>query len=416
MTSSTSGNIMLENTTLRIMLLDDEPFMLKLLARILNNQGFTGLTACDNGRDALRSMDEQGASPDLVVLDLNMPQMDGVEFIRHLVERRYEGSLILVSGEDERVIQTVEKLALAHRITVLGFLHKPIKPESLLTLILKWLPASASGQRVENKTYGAEEVNSAISSGELVNFYQPKVSVATGEVVGMETLVRWRHPADGLIFPDQFIGVAEEHGLIDDLTRVVIAGTLDQIRAWKKAGLRLRVSVNVSMDNLVALDFADALAAQVVAAGVTPQDLILEITESRLMGDMKASLDILTRLRLKRFSLSIDDFGTGHSSLTQLRDIPFDELKIDRSFVHGAAENETVRAIYEASLMLAKQLGMEVVAEGVEDHDDWEFLRQTGCDLAQGYFICKPMPAAEVSDWIDAWNIQYRYISTNNTR
>jgi len=221
----------------------------------------------------------------------------------------------------------------------------------------------------------------------------------------VETLVRWRHPRDGMIFPDQFIGVAEAHKMIDDLTRAVIADALDQARAWReKAGLALRIAINISIDNLAALDFADAVTAQAAAAGVAPQDLVLEVTESRLMENMRAPLDILTRLRLRRFRLSIDDFGTGHSSLAQLRDIPFDELKVDRSFVHGANANETVRAIYDASLRLAKQLGMEVVAEGVEDRNDWEFLRSTGCDIAQGYFIAKPMSAAQIPGWINLWN------------
>ena len=126
------------------------------------------------------------------------------------------------------------------------------------------------------------------------------------------------------------------------------------------------------------------------------------------MADLRVPLDILTRLRLKRFRLSIDDFGTGHSSLAQLRDFPFDELKIDRSFVHRAWQDETLRAIFHANLNLGRQLGMEVVAEGVEDRDDWDFLRSSGCDLVQGYFIARPMPASELSDWIDVWEERWR--------
>lgn len=394
---------MVEKPTLRIMVLDDEPFMLKLLARMLTNQGITQVTTCDCGRAALELFDSPNSPPDLILLDLNMPEMDGVEFVRHLVERIYTGSLILISGEDERMLQTAEKLVQAHKISVLGHLHKPVKPEGLSALLERWTPHSLASPRVAKKVYGAAEVRAAIDNGELVNYYQPKVVVATGEVVGVEALVRWRHPQDGMVFPDQFIGVAEAHGLIDDLTRVVLASALAHIKAWKEAGLALRVAVNVSMDNLASLDFADFVAAQAAAAGVAPQEVVLEVTESRLMQDARAPLEILTRLRLKRFRLSIDDFGTGHSSLVQLRDIPFDELKIDRGFVHRAWADETVRAMYDASLGLAKQLGMDVVAEGVEDRNDWDFLCKTGCDLAQGYFIAKPMPAADLSDWMESW-------------
>ena len=168
--------------------------------------------------------------------------------------------------------------------------------------------------------------------------------------------------------------------------------------------MTLRVAINVSMDNLASLDFQDLVVNLVTQAGLSPQNIVLEVTESQLMGaDTRIPLEILTRLRLKRFHLSIDDFGTGHSSMAQLRDIPFDELKIDQGFVHRAWTDTTLRAIYDASLSMAKQLGMMTVAEGVEDQNDWELLRQTGCDLAQGNFVSKPLQAQEFSHWMQAW-------------
>ncbi len=399
---------MIKNSALRILVLDDESFMLKLIGRVLANLGFSQVKSFDSGRAALESFDRPNDPPDLILLDLNMPEMDGIEFVRHLVERLYNGSLILISGEDERMLLTAVKLVRAHQLSVLGHLHKPVKPEALSALLDNWKPPSPGNPRAANKVYGADAVRNAINNNELVNYYQPKVLVTTGRVVGVETLVRWRHPVDGMVLPDQFIGMAEKYGLIDDLTRVVMTGALAQTKIWQDAGLALRVAVNVSMDNLASLGFPDFLAGLTANAGVSPQEVVLEVTESRLMPDLRAPLEILTRLRLKRFQLSIDDFGTGHSSLSQLRDIPFDELKIDRGFVHGACSNERVRAIYNASLSLARQLGMEIVAEGVEDRDDWDYLRQTGCDLAQGYFIAKPMPAADLPAWMDAWQERLR--------
>lgn len=402
---------MADTSAIRILALDDDPFMLRLLTHMLASQGFTRVTTCDSGRTALDWVDRPEGPPDLILCDLNMPEMDGAEFVRQLVDHRYAGSVILVSGEDERVLQTAEILVKAHRIAVLGHLQKPFTPEGLAAMLEKWIPPSQGQPRAEKKAYGADELRAAIANGELVNFYQPKVAVATGQAVGVETLVRWRHPVDGLVFPDQFIGVAEGHGLIDDLTCVVLTGALAQAKVWQEAGLVLRVAVNVSMENLASLGFADFVAGLAAEAGVPPQGVVLEVTESRLMGDLRAPLEALTRLRLKRFHLSIDDFGTGHSSLVQLRDIPFDELKIDQSFVHGAWSDATVRAIYDASLGLANQLGMEVVAEGVEDQDDWDFLRRTRCHLAQGYFIARPMPAADLAGWVGTWNDQHRMAS-----
>jgi EAL domain-containing protein (putative c-di-GMP-specific phosphodiesterase class I) len=157
------------------------------------------------------------------------------------------------------------------------------------------------------------------------------------------------------------------------------------------------------MDDLTALDFPDVAATLAGAAGVEPHLITLEVTESQVMRQLSIVLDVLSRLRLKRFRLAIDDFGTGHSSLVQLRDLPFDELKVDRSFVHGASTDGTRRAICSASLRMAHQLNMQVVGEGIEDRDDWEFLRHLGCDVGQGYFIARPMPAADVAGWMAAW-------------
>lgn len=404
---------MTDKSVVNILVVDDEPFMLKLHARTLANMGYTAVTTCEGGLQALQAIDGAAKPPDLILMDLNMPELDGVELVRCLVKRDYPGSLILVSGEDERMLQAAEKLVRAHHITTLGYLRKPVKPEMLAALLEKWTPAAlsehwtpiAQGERAAlKKAYAADEVRAAIANGELVNYYQPMVSLSSGHIVGVETLVRWQHPRDGLVFPDQFIGVAEAHGLMQALTCTVITSALTQMRRWRQeTGLALQVAINVSMNDLGDLDFADYVAGEAALAGVSAKDVTLEVTESRLMQDIRVPLEVLTRLRLKRFRLSIDDFGTGHSSLAQLRDLPFDELKIDRGFVHGATADATVRAIFDASAMLAKQMGMSIVAEGVEDRADWELVRRSGCTVAQGYFIAKPMPAENLHEWIEEW-------------
>jgi EAL domain-containing protein (putative c-di-GMP-specific phosphodiesterase class I) len=398
-------NIVVEPSEIKILVLDDDAFMLKLLSKMLLKQGFTSVSVHDNGHDALNQVDNIETRPDLILLDLNMPGMDGIEFVRYLVERQFNGSLILVSGEDERMLKTTEKLVQAHKIPILGYLHKPVKPDTLTTLLNKWSqPVKQQTPKLNKKNYGVDAIRAAITKKQLVNYYQPKVAVANGEVIGVETLVRWLHPDDGLVTPDQFIATAEAHGLINDLTRLVLTGALEQASIWQQSGLSLRVAVNVSMDNLASLDFQDLVVELTAKEGVPPNKVVLEVTESQLMKDSRVPLEILTRLRLKRFHLSIDDFGTGHSSLAQLRDIPFDELKIDQSFVHRACADETLRAMFDASLALARQLDIEVVvAEGVEDQDDWEFLRRTGCDLAQGNYISLPMQASAFSGWLMDW-------------
>jgi EAL domain-containing protein (putative c-di-GMP-specific phosphodiesterase class I)/FixJ family two-component response regulator len=386
----------------RILVVDDEPLVLDGMRAMLGRMGFTNVDVAERAKDALEHLDDQDR-PELILLDLNMPEVDGMAFVRGLVDRGYRGHLILVSGEDERILQTVQHLIRAHGIDVLGHLQKPVPKAALAGLMELWKPRPERRKRPGRTQYDADAVRVAIESEQLELHYQPKVSVHDGDFVGVEALVRWRHPVDGLVFPDQFIGVAEANGLIDALTRNVVLASIRQARQWREEGLSLRVAVNVSMDNLSALDFADFAVNAAKDEQVEPELLTLEITESRLAQDMRGPLETLTRLRIKRFGLAIDDFGTGHSSLAQLRDIPFDELKVDRSFVHGIATNETVRAIYAASIGMAKHLRMRVVAEGVEDAEDWAFLRSSGCDYAQGYFIGRPMPAADIRAWSEAW-------------
>ena len=229
------------------------------------------------------------------------------------------------------------------------------------------------------------------------------VSVPDGKLVGVEALVRWQHPTDGLLGADAIVEIAENHGMIDALTRRVLQMGLAQLQVWRDTGLRLRVAINVSMQNLAQLSFPEYVMGEVLRHGLTPRDLRLEVTESQLLRDVRVPMDILTRLRLKRIGLSIDDFGTGHSSLSQLCNLPFDELKIDRGFVHGSHEHATQRAIFHASLTMAHQLNMTAVAEGVEDRADWDFVCRAGCDIVQGYFVAKPMPADEIPAWNQAW-------------
>jgi EAL domain-containing protein (putative c-di-GMP-specific phosphodiesterase class I)/CheY-like chemotaxis protein len=388
---------------MKILVVDDEPFASVILVRQLRNLGHVDVMACERAQDALEVLQTQLQGIGLIFCDLQMPEIDGVEFVRHLVRLSYSGKLVLVSGEEERILQSAQNLAHAYRLDVRGVLHKPVLPEHLQQVLESNVLRSAPVPGAPAEPYEPAELRRAIDSGELINFFQPKVSLANGAASGVEALARWQHPQDGLVYPDRFISVAEENGLIDALSRNVLSAALGQARAWRDSGLVLHVAVNVSMDNLRSLEFPDVIVTEARKAGIPVSQLVLEVTESRLMSDVRTTLDILTRLRLKRVGLAIDDFGTGHSSLAQLRDLPFAELKIDRGFVHGAHRDSSRRAIVEASIAMARELRMKTVGEGVEDRADWDFLRAVGCDMAQGYFIAKPMRAAELPGWITSW-------------
>lgn len=388
---------------MKIFVIDDEPFALRLVGHQLRTLGYAEVTTHAHAGLAVQALEQDPAAADVILLDLQMPEMDGIEFVRHLARLKFTGGIIFVSGEDERIVHTSSRLATAHALHVLGALNKPVQPVALRRLLDATLHPKAP-PRPAGKVYGPAELATAIAGGQLVNHYQPKVELATGAVVGVETLVRWQHPVDGLVFPEQFVFVAEEHALINSLTHTVLAEALVQSRRWHDAGVPMTIAVNISMVSMESLDFPDFVDRAIRAAGVANKHVMLEVTEGRLMRNAVLALDILTRLRLKQIGLSIDDFGTGNSSMTQLRNIPFVELKIDRSFVHGADRDLSARAIVEASLAMARQLGLKSVAEGVEVLTDWHQMRAMGCDIAQGFFIARPMPADQFDAWLVGWN------------
>lgn len=387
---------------MRIIIIDDDVFALKLLNHQLGQLGHADVTTVSCAQRAL-ALIEGGNHFDILMTDLQMPVMDGVELMRNLKESSYSGELILISGEDRSILRAAELLAQAHGFRVLGQLEKPVDSAQLAEVLRRHTVAGALAEEHSNISYEPEEIRLAMARQELTCLCQPQVSLSDGTLTGVEILVRWQHPTEGMIAPDRFISVAEEHGLIDELTRIVLRDVLSQARDWFDSGLQMLIAINVSMLSLSDLEFPDRLVAAARKAGVSPSCLLLEVTESRLMKDMRAVLDILARLRLKYINLSIDDFGTGHSSLAQLRVLPFNELKIDRSFVNGASRDKDLSVICKASLDIAKKLGMHSVAEGVENIEDWHFLRAHGCKAAQGYLIGKPMPMTNLYRWITEW-------------
>jgi len=387
----------------RILLIDDDSFQLAMQSQMLRGLGFRHVAVSDNAETALADVRANPQAYDVIFCDLNMPGMDGIEFLHALNASPFIGHVILLSGEGTRILHTVQKLLGRARLMILGTLAKPAGRAAMKAMLAQWKPVESAEPPDSAPVYSALEVETAARERQWVLHYQPKVDLKTGNLVGVEALIRWRHPEHGVVVPDRFIGIAEECGVIDALTDWVFSESIRQLAVWRELGLRVRMAINVSVDNLGAPDFVRRLASTVREAGVPTSDVTLEITESRVMSPSAVPLETLVRLRLQRFNLSIDDFGTGHSSLAQLRDVPFTELKVDRGFVRGARFNSIIRPILEGSLGLAKRLGMQSVAEGVETEEDWHLLRELDCDLAQGYFIGRPAPAEDLPAWLAAW-------------
>lgn len=240
----------------------------------------------------------------------------------------------------------------------------------------------------------------AIDEGELVLYYQPKMNIRSGKPVGVEALVRWQHPERGMVPPSDFIAVAEETGLIRQLSLWVLQAALRQCRVWNKAGYDLSVAINLSMRNLHDDDLPGLVASQLTANRVSPDSLVIEITESTLMADPDRALNVIRSLSSLGVRIAIDDFGRGYSSLSYLNQLPVSELKIDQSFVRHMSGGTNEAKIVRSTIGLAHELGLVVVAEGIEDAKTWQHLKTLNCDLGQGYYMSRPLPAEALTRWL----------------
>lgn len=384
----------------RVVVIDDEPAIRGVLVRYARRLGFTAEPA-DSFEAFQGLLDEE---TDAVVVDLRMPNVDGLEVVRHLADRGSTAALILTSGYDPRVLRSAERLAMARGLRVAGTLSKPFTIETLQQLFERVASLTQTGTTRAQAPITYEDLSQALKENQLRLHYQPKVDLRSRELVGVEALVRWEHPRLGLVSPALFVPFAEEVGLIDPLTDWVLFESMSQAARWAREGMSLRLSVNCSMRTLQDLDFSQRVVRVAQQVDWPVEQLVLEVTETALAGDVATPLEVLTRLALNGVCLSIDDFGTGYATLDQLDRFPFSELKIDHNFIRRSGADAQTRIIVESSLEMAHRLGLTVVAEGVESGDLWDWVAGCGCDLAQGYFIARPMPAADLEDWAAAWS------------
>lgn len=387
---------------LHLMVVDDHAGQRQLVRDMLHELGVEHVHEADDGETALEQMRTLDQPIDVIVSDLDMPGMDGVEFIRHLGNCHLASALVLASGMDPALIGTVEAMARVQGLQVLGTLQKPIGADELAAALQQYIPYAGPGELPTADSITHDSLQAAIRKREIVAHFQPKVRIHDGSVTGAEVLARWPHAEYGMIEPASFIPLAERNGLIEPLTWLMLEEALAQAARWRDAGNCWTVSVNLSLSHLEQLNVADRIASLADDYGVPHYKLVLEVTESLAAVNLAPVLGNLARLRLKGFGVAIDDYGTGYSSLEQLSRIPFTELKIDRSFVHGAAHRTTLRTILGSSIELARQLKLESVAEGVETEADLELLRELGCDMAQGQFISPPLSTEDLADWLAA--------------
>ncbi|MDZ4202303.1 MAG: EAL domain-containing protein [Gallionella sp.] len=400
---------------LSVLIMEDDDFQRDIMVSMLKSLGVASIHTAGNGKQALDILVASDAKPvDVVLCDLNMPEMDGMEFLRHLGEMQRDTAVILVSGMDDKVLTSVGKMAQMYGIQLLGMIEKPILLEQLKKHLLKHGKATRKAQQpAAVRDFALEEILQAISAGQLEPFFQPKVDMKTGRLVGAEALARWRHPEHGVIGPNLFIPQLEQSGNIDELTFHILKKSAAAVRALHDKGHFLTISVNLSLASLVDTTLADKITRIVGEAGMEPQFIILEVTESAAMTDVGCALENLARLCMNGFTLSIDDYGTGSSSLQQLTRIAFGELKIDQSFVTDFADNKALRIVVESSIDMAHKLRLKSVAEGVETQQDWDALKSVGCDTTQGYFIAKPMDEHAFRGFADRFKDKFAHLTAS---
>jgi EAL domain-containing protein (putative c-di-GMP-specific phosphodiesterase class I) len=339
-----------------------------------------------------------------VISDLDMPNMDGMELIRHLGEHRSADSVIVTSGLEPTLINSVENMARAYGIDLLGGIEKPVTQPKLGRLLKRYLLEGAAKRSLDmTHTYTRDEIRAGMQAFEFVAYYQPKVEIESGRVTGAEALVRWQHPTHGIVEPASFIPLIEGTELIDELTGQLLAGAASQCRELRTQGLDMSIAVNLSLRSLTHTGIAERVMEILKSAQLDPCHIVLEVTETAAISNVGQVLENLARLRMKGFGLAIDDYGTGYSSMQQLSRIPFTELKIDRAFIADAARQDRLKVMVSASLDMTRKLGMRSVAEGVENRTDWELLTKLKCDVAQGYFIARPMPFDALCEWVPNW-------------
>lgn len=384
----------------KVLVIDDDDHIGEIISTAARSMGF----ACEHTSDAPAFLAALTPDTSLILLDLLMPKVDGVQLLRLLGQQQCRVNIVLMSGIGKRVIETAEQLGAAHGLSIVGHLHKPFRLRELEGLLQAHTTAElAIPLPLPPQTFAPPDIDlkHAIEADQFVVHFQPEIDINSRHVVGLEALVRWKHPQHGLIAPDEFITRLEGLGLIDQLGWIVAHQALSQFAQFADHhGALPTLSLNVSTYSLRNLEFPDVFLSLTSKYGIPPDRIILEITESGLIKELASSLDVLTRLRLKQVQLAIDDFGTGFSMMRQLRTIPATELKIDRSFVQHLQASETDRNMVRKTIEMGHALGLKVIAEGVETLWQLDFLRAHHCDLAQGHLFSSALPAKELLLWL----------------
>lgn len=385
--------------SLKILVVDDSNVQRNHVISMCRAQGLSQITGAINGEDAADKLRQNHF--DLVFIDLEMPVMDGVELSRKIAKEKLTNAVIILSSKDPSLISSIGTMAESDGLQVLGTFQKPMK-EADLKASLKRLSSEVS-QKESHTIYNRlskDDLISGINEQQITLYYQPKLTCRGLLLKGVEALARWTHPKLGFVSPVEFITAAEEFDIISDLTHYLFEIALKQKVNWRDHGINFHLAFNLSPLSLADSDLANKIAKQVNNYHINPKDIVLEVTENAICGELSTAIETLAKLRLKGFKLAIDDYGTGFANAQQLSRVPATELKLDRILVDNVATRPQQLTILKSTVNLAKDIGLTTVAEGVENYDDFKLVSDLGGDLVQGYYFAKPMTADNLTLWL----------------
>lgn len=385
------------------LIIDDDPLFQIVAEEALLAAGVTTVQTADDGKLGIQCICDHPYSIDLIICDLQMPNMTGVDVVRELSNLGYTGTVIIASSEDDGLIRTVHNMALKLGIRIAGAVRKPLNMMELKHLLAdqaQMVPAPAL------VSLSRTQIKKAISSRKIRPHYQPKINIHTNSVSGFEVLARLDNASPKASAPTAYLEAAEKHGLMTELTISIIEQALAETSSWREQFGPFKLAFNLSPTSVQDTGLPDVLINCVKSAGVDPATVTMEITEDRLLENTASTLEVLSSLRLAGFELSVDDFGTGATSIEQLQTFPFTELKIDRQFVQAAAHDEFSQMTVQTSAKLAALLGMRIVAEGVETEEALHFVKAAGAHEAQGYFFSGALSPQEVFAWVNAFQLR----------
>lgn len=372
----------------RITAVDDDPFFLQFIADKFDEVGIASITQFSDPKLALEFLQVNSTISDIVLVDLQMPQIDGIAFLKLLGDMAFKGQVVVISGFESKVLQMAESIAKQRELAILGQLTKPFSTSQLEGLVDKAtdriMASKATNEHIEVNEFDAN--NFEISETTFYPVIQPKIELGSEHIVGYEILSRLKDGNDTIIYPNQFIPMFEQNGRISEFNQLLFRCSFAKMANYKD----IHFSINLSMKDLSSHQFVDEIEALLKNYHIMPSRLTVELTESCVVENLLVAQEITTRLRLLGCLVSIDDYGTGYSTMKQLTEFPFQELKIDRQYITDCQINHENQALIRSTVEMAHALGMKVVAEGVETKPELGFVREAGIEIVQGYYFSKP--------------------------